>query len=86
MICVLLDYQNPATCNSGAISWAMIKPLTRIELYQYDRLAGLIVHTTSWAFTMYQCRRARRQGRGKTPLILLLERDGTCFWLSCVGE
>lgn len=45
-------------------------------------LAGLIIHTISWVFTMHQCRRYRGQGCGRTPLISLLERDGTYLWLS----
>lgn len=53
-----------------------------LEAFLLFWLASLIVHSISWAFTMYQCRRYRRQGRGRTPLISLLERDGTRLWLS----
>jgi hypothetical protein len=50
------------------------------------RFFALILRTGSWGCTMYQCRKARKKGWGKSSLIWLLERDGSFFWVSTIGE
>lgn len=64
---------------------SLCMPNPPASTYILSWLSGLIVHTSSWAYAMYQCWRYRKQQCGNTPLVSLMERDASCCWVSIIA-